>query len=949
MYLLNTDGSIAHTYPCTSLASYGVGCEDSLFAISLDPDGLSFWTADYASGYIWQVDIATGQVLETIDTQSGALFGLSVDDQIEVAAAAPTVTTTPSSLTIQPVTGNFSTPTPVTGVLTNPSTGTYLVGEPVTFTLNGNPLESCTTTTDSTGTASCDITAIEPSSTYTLTASFPGDTTPSTPIGSDSASSTFTVNPDTSSLTYTGPTTGVNGQPITLSGTLTNETSAPTSSLPTKVVTFTIGSGSTAQSCNAVTDANGNVSCTIPSLDQPQTAVSITSSFTGDSYDTPSTVTTPATVTEPTVLTVNTATSDYSDTTMVSGVLTDGNTNAPIQGQPVTFTLDGNETCTGTTDATGTASCPITPGEPAATYTLKGSFGGAALPLQLTASSGSANFVVTLEETALTYTGGTVAQNGQPLTLSGVLTTDGGGVGVAGRTVTFTLGSGSAAQTCSGVTGPSGAASCVVTVTNQPQGPIPVADAFTSDGYYESASAASTVNLPEGTTLTVTPGTGTYNGSTTVSATLVNSYTNQPVSGQTVTLTVNGTQTCTGTTNASGVATCPITPNEPSGTYSLTASFGGNTTITPVLLSSSGSSTFTESKAPTTLTYTGSTSTTSGQAPNLSATLTTAGGTPLSGQTVTFTVGSGTSAQRCSATTNSAGHASCTICMYNQTASPLPVTVTYGGNSYYGSTSTSQSVTVVTPTTLSVSAGDRHLRSAHHRLGHADQLGHRSGDRRANSHTDAQREPDLHGDDGQQREGVLLHHAHRELGHLHPQRVVRRQHGHVAPVAVQQRLQQGCRQRCTDDHHLHRRGDRHQRPVADPVDLADQQRDTVEWPARGPDAGHGQHCPELQRHHRDCGHCVVQRLVRRPDHRHGDGDRLLRRERQLRRLQQLEQRQGLGLRWRWRWRERRRERRWWRRWRRLRRLRRLRRGLPASSRWLRRAVLLMEPSSPIAL
>ena len=58
------------------------------------------------------------------------------------------------------------------------------------------------------------------------------------------------------------------------------------------------------------------------------------------------------------------------------------------------------------------------------------------------AASGSANFVVTLEESVLSYTGGTVAQNGQPLTVSGVLSTDDPtlGTGIDGRTVTFTLG-----------------------------------------------------------------------------------------------------------------------------------------------------------------------------------------------------------------------------------------------------------------------------------------------------------------------------------------------------------------------------------------------------------------------------------------------------------------------------------------------------------------------------
>ena len=296
---------------------------------------------------------------------------------------------------------------------------------------------------------------------------------------------------------------------------------------------------------------------------------------------------TPVTITEPTTLTVNPGTSDYSDATTVSGVLTDSNTNTPIANEPVTFTLNGTETCTGTTDSTGTASCTITPGEPAATYTLSGSFGGdTTLPLQLTPSSGSNNFVVTLEETALTYTGGTVAQNGQPLTVSGVLTTDNPvpGSGLAGRTVTFTLGSGSTAQTCSGVTSANGAVSCTIAVTGQPPGPIPVTDSFGGDAYYQPANASSTVNLPEGTTLTVTAATGPYNGSTPLTGTLVNTYTNQPVPNEPVTLTLNGTQSCTATTNASGVATCPVTPTGPPSTYSVTGSFGGDKTTTPVLL-----------------------------------------------------------------------------------------------------------------------------------------------------------------------------------------------------------------------------------------------------------------------------------------------------------------------------------------------------------------------------
>src|SRR6202034_4640022 len=100
--------------------------------------GTSFWTGDSASGDVWEVNIATGAVEQQIDTHSGSLYGLSVDEQIEVAAPPPTTAATPSTLTVTPVTGNFSTPPPVSAVLTDQSTGAPIVDEPVTFTLHGS-------------------------------------------------------------------------------------------------------------------------------------------------------------------------------------------------------------------------------------------------------------------------------------------------------------------------------------------------------------------------------------------------------------------------------------------------------------------------------------------------------------------------------------------------------------------------------------------------------------------------------------------------------------------------------------------------------------------------------------------------------------------------------------------------------------------------------------------
>jgi hypothetical protein len=698
-FLLDQNGNVIHTYPCSSLS----GCADGLFAIAVDPSGTSFWTADQNTGEIWQIDLDTGAVLQTISTNSGVLFGLSVDDMLTAATQPTAPTTSPTTLTINPVTGDFSSPTPVSGTLTDSTTGAPVGNEPVTFTLTGS--ESCTATTNDEGEASCVITPSEPSNSYTLTASFPGDTSTSTPQGSDSSSSTFTVTPDNSTLTYTGPTAAVNGQPVTLTANLTTDTPSADTPLPTKVVTISVGSGSSEQSCSATSDDSGNVSCTVSAVNQPSGTEPINATFTGDSYDTPSSATSTMTITEPTTLTVNSTTGAYNSPTPVSGVLTDANTGLPVSGEPVVFTV-GTQTCTATTDGTGTASCTITPTEASGNYPVSGSFtGDATQPVPLTGSTNTGTFTVTPANTSITYTGPTSTTNGQPITLSGNLTTN--GTPLSGQPVTLTLGSGGSVQTCSGTTDTNGNVSCPVSAVNQPVGPTPVTATYGGNTYYANSSVTGSVQVGPSqvsTTLTVAPVTGTYGTPVTLTGTLVNNYTNTPVPGETVTLKVNGTQSCTGTTNASGVATCTVTPTEPAGNYTVSGSFSGDTTTVPVLLASTGSNTFTETKEPTTLTYTGSTSVTSGHTPTLSATLTTAGGTPIGGQTVTFTVGTGSSAQRCSGTTNSAGSVSCSICNFNQNASPLPVTVTYGGNSDYSSSSTSASVTVSTPTSLSVSA-----------------------------------------------------------------------------------------------------------------------------------------------------------------------------------------------------------------------------------------------------
>ncbi len=72
----------------------------------------------------------------------------------------------------------------------------------------------------------------------------------------------------------------------------------------------------------------------------------------------------------------------------------------------------------------------------------------------------------------------------------------------------------------------------------------------------------------------------------------------------------------------------------------------------------------------------------------------TSNGTPLSGQSVVMTLGTGKTAQSCTATTSSSGAASCSIAAVDQVTGSVSVTVTYAGNGYYESASTSGTVKI---------------------------------------------------------------------------------------------------------------------------------------------------------------------------------------------------------------------------------------------------------------
>ncbi|MCG6875491.1 MAG: hypothetical protein LJE97_10420, partial [Betaproteobacteria bacterium] len=97
----------------------------------------------------------------------------------------------------------------------------------------------------------------------------------------------FTITKEETTLSYTGPTVIANGTSVTLSGVLLEDGLVP---IVGRSVSFTLGTGGSAQTCAGTTDATGSASCTIPVVSQPLGANTVAGSFIGDAYYLPSSV-----------------------------------------------------------------------------------------------------------------------------------------------------------------------------------------------------------------------------------------------------------------------------------------------------------------------------------------------------------------------------------------------------------------------------------------------------------------------------------------------------------------------------------------------------------------------------------------------------------------------------------------------------------------------------------
>jgi hypothetical protein len=351
-------------------------------------------------------------------------------------------------------------------------------------------------------------------------------------------------------------------------------------------------------------------------------------------------------------------TGDYRDPATLSATLTDEH-GTPLTGRTVTFTL-GSQTCTGITDSAGIASCAIVVSQLPGTYPVTATF---AQDLLNRSSSDSSTFTVTREQTTLTTVllGGTNTS-----TLSGTLLED-GVTPIEGRTLTLALDT----ESCIAVTNALGTGTC--TVASLGGSTATLAGSFVGDATYVPASDSHVVPLQIATTLQYTGAlTGDYDDLATLSATLVDAS-GAALVGRQVTLTM-GSQSCSATTVAGGIASCTIIVSQQQGPHPVTATFAG----AGLYLASNAAATFTVTREQTTVLAGSVGPVLRGSLPTLTGTLLEDGVTPIAGRTLTLTLGS----QTCTAVTNAAGVASCTVPGTDRLG-PATVTVSFAADAFY--------------------------------------------------------------------------------------------------------------------------------------------------------------------------------------------------------------------------------------------------------------------------
>ena len=269
----------------------------------------------------------------------------------------------------------------------------------------------------------------------------------------------------------------------------------------------------------------------------------------------------------PTNLTVNPASGNNGNSVNLIATLTNG---SPISGQTVYYYLNGSLLGNAITNGSGIATLPYTITQGVGIHQILAQFLGNGV---YSGSMGTNNLTVNYIPTNLVVNGPVNINYRDVVNLTATLTDSTGGA-LYGKMVYFNVNGNYAGAA---KTNGAGIATLQYTVT-QGAGVYQLLATFLEDTVYAGSDATNSFTLtPSSTSLTVDPKTGYYNRSVSLTANLTDITNNIPVSGKTITFTVNGSPVGSATTTANGIATLTYTPILNQGIYEINAQFAGTT------------------------------------------------------------------------------------------------------------------------------------------------------------------------------------------------------------------------------------------------------------------------------------------------------------------------------------------------------------------------------------
>jgi len=180
---------------------------------------------------------------------------------------SPALTLAPATVSPNPAQGGSQTMTAAFKNISVPA------GTPVLFNITGANAQPKIATTDLNGTATITYAGVfAGADTITATA-----TVGSSTFTSNAAHLTWSTGKHVTFLTLNlSPSGGMAGQPITVTGSLVDVSATPSAAIAGATIHFSLGT----QTCDAITNAQGNASCAL--VVPPRGPVSLTASFAGD-------------------------------------------------------------------------------------------------------------------------------------------------------------------------------------------------------------------------------------------------------------------------------------------------------------------------------------------------------------------------------------------------------------------------------------------------------------------------------------------------------------------------------------------------------------------------------------------------------------------------------------------------------------------------------------------